>query len=114
MGWRPSRPTNRKTPKFRRFRRVRIILQWLRITTDLERRFKEHTQKDGKGAKYTRSRTVVSVAAAWETDSGRAEASKLEARLKKLRKDKKELLCKNPERLCDFYENGQEFSVVNL
>lgn len=87
---------------------------YIGITTDLERRFKEHTKKDGKGAKYTRSRTVISVAAAWETDGGRAAASRLEARLKKLKKDKKELLCENPERLCEFFENEQEFGVVSL
>lgn len=64
------------------------------ITTDLERRFSEHTKKDGTGAKYTRAKSVVSVACVWVTGSGRSDASKLEARLKKLTKEKKELLCK--------------------
>ena len=85
------------------------------ITTDLFRRFQEHTDKKNiKGAKYTHSRDVVSIAAAWQTESGRSEASKLEARLKKLTKEKKEILCEFPERLYDFYSGKQVFISVNL
>ena len=84
------------------------------ITTDLERRFKEHTKKDGKGAKYTRAKDVVSVACAWVTDSGRSDASKLEARLKKLPKEKKEILCKSPERLYEFYDGEEVFICVDV
>ena len=83
------------------------------ITTDLERRFGEHTKKDGKGAKYTRARNVVEIACAWVTDSGRSEASKLEAKLKKLSKDKKEILCKSPERLYEFYGGEEVFICVD-
>ena len=82
------------------------------ITTDVERRFKEHTDKENiKGAKYTHSRNVISVAAAWRTDEGRSEASKLEAFLKKLTKEKKEILCASPEKLCEYYEKAELFSV---
>ncbi|MBQ8807791.1 MAG: GIY-YIG nuclease family protein [Clostridia bacterium] len=85
------------------------------ITTDLYRRFKEHTDKaNTKGAKYTHSRKVISIAAAWQTQCGRGEASKLEARLKKLTKEKKELLCKSPQRLYDFYGGEQVFSVAEI
>ena len=82
------------------------------ITTDLERRFREHTNKDGKGAKYTRAKDVVAIACAWVTDSGRSEASKLEAKLKKLPKEKKELLCKAPERLYEYYKGEEVFICV--
>ena len=82
------------------------------ITTDVERRFKEHTDKENiKGAKYTHSRNVVSVAAVWQTEEGRSEASKLEAFLKKLTKEKKEILCENPEKLSDFYERADIFKT---
>ncbi len=83
------------------------------ITTDLERRFSEHTKKSGKGAKYTRAKEVVSVACAWVTGSGRSDASKLEARLKKLPKEKKELLCKTPERLYEFCNCEEVFICVD-
>ena len=71
------------------------------ITTDIARRLDEHTQKKIKGAKYTHSRTVLSVAAAWQTD-GRSGASRLEAFLKKLPKNKKEALVCSPENLKEF------------
>ncbi len=84
------------------------------ITTDLYRRFAEHTNKENpKGAKYTHSRKVISIAAAWQTEKGRGEASKLEASLKKLSKDKKEFLCKTPEKLYDFYKGDEVFIAVN-
>ena len=59
------------------------------ITTDIERRFSEHSNKDEKGAKYTKSHTVVKVEAVWESQN-RSEASKLEFALKKLTKQQKE------------------------
>ena len=68
------------------------------ITTDLARRFAEHM--GGKGAKYTAAHRPVRLEAAWEA-SGRAEASRLEHRLKALTKAEKERLIygKAPERL---------------
>ena len=66
------------------------------ITTDVERRFREHTTKDVKGAKYTKARMPVSIEAVWERE-GRSDASKLEAELKALTKAEKEKLIKeNP------------------
>ncbi len=75
------------------------------ITTDLQRRFREHTNKENsKGAKYTHAKEVISIAAAWQTEAGRSEALRLEARLKKLSKEKKETLCEFPEKLYEFYD----------
>lgn len=85
---------------------------YIGITTDVMRRFKEHTEKNGKGAKYTRSRSVTEIAAVWETDGGRAEASKLEAKLKKLKKDRKEYLCKNPEKVNELFEGMDIFRTA--
>ena len=61
------------------------------ITTDVERRFEEHKGKNKKGAKYTASRTVVSIEAVWEVPD-RSSALKLESQIKKLPKSKKEEL----------------------
>ena len=61
------------------------------ITTDLKRRFAEHSEKNGLGARYTRSHTAIKLEAAWESDS-RSLASKLEYRIKHLKKEKKERL----------------------
>ncbi len=63
------------------------------ITTDVERRFQEHAQKGGKGAKYTRTRDVKCVEAVWRC-ADRPLASKLEYRIKKLDKKKKEVFIK--------------------
>ncbi len=63
------------------------------ITTDLQRRFKEHSRQDksGKGARYTALRRPVGYAAAWSS-AGRAEASRLEWRIKKLTHAQKQAL----------------------
>ena len=61
------------------------------ITTDIDRRFSEHSEKDEKGAKYTKSHEVVKVEAVWES-TNRSQASKLEFALKKLTKQQKEVL----------------------
>jgi putative endonuclease len=53
------------------------------ITTDVNRRLNEHNS--GKGAKYTRTRLPVMIAAVSEAGS-RSEASKEEYRIKQLTK----------------------------
>ena len=62
------------------------------ITTDPERRLKEHTAgRDKGGAKYTTLKKPVGFAALWEAPD-RPAASKLEYRLKKLSHGKKQAL----------------------
>lgn len=64
------------------------------ITVDLERRMKEHFEKDKKCAKYTFRHTAKKLECAWQTQN-RALASKLEYAIKKLKKaDKEELIKK--------------------
>ena len=61
------------------------------ITTDVERRLHEHNYA-AKGAKYTRSRRPVKLAAMWPS-SDRSAALREEARIKSLtRKQKLELI----------------------
>ena len=65
------------------------------ITTDVERRFAEHSGDiPGKAAKYTESHKAVRLEAAWESEN-RETASRLEYYIKKLNKSKKELLITN-------------------
>ena len=72
------------------------------ITTDLERRLKEHKEKGEKTAKYTKTHTAEKFEIAWESES-RVLASKLEYNIKKkLEKKQKEALIKNPKLLESF------------
>lgn len=60
------------------------------ITTDLERRFKQHAS--GDGAKFFNGRTPVKIVYQ-EDDHNRSSASKREAEIRKLtRKDKERLI----------------------
>ncbi|SBW06392.1 conserved hypothetical protein [uncultured Eubacteriales bacterium] len=61
------------------------------ITTDLERRFSEHAGRGGRGARYTASHRPIRFEAAWAAP-GRAEASRLEYRIKELTRPEKERL----------------------
>ncbi|MBP3200416.1 MAG: GIY-YIG nuclease family protein [Lachnospiraceae bacterium] len=66
------------------------------ITTDYKRRLKEHKGEDGllKGAKFTKSHKPEKIVALWKTDN-RSDASKLETRIKKLKKSEKLELIKD-------------------
>ena len=72
------------------------------ITTDLERRLKEHFGKEGKGAKYTVSHTIKKVEKVWKAEN-RSLASKLEYSLKKLSKIEKESLIIDKCKIEDFF-----------
>lgn len=86
------------------------------ITTDLERRFKEHKEKGEKTAKYTLTHNAIKMEIAWESEN-RILASKLEFQLKKLTKKQKEELIQNSELLnkflgskiqCELYKKFKE------
>lgn len=61
------------------------------ITTDLKRRIAEHNGEGKLGSKYTRVRRPVKVVYR-KIFKGRGEASKEEARIKKLTREQKEAL----------------------
>jgi putative endonuclease len=65
------------------------------ITSDVERRFREHCE--GKGAKYTKTHPPLGVEAVWEAVN-KNDASRLEYRIKALTKDEKEDLILNGEK----------------
>lgn len=62
------------------------------IAKDLKKRMREHYDKSGKGAKYTRSRGITAIVMVWEAASY-SSAAKLEYAIKRLvRKDKLKLI----------------------
>ena len=76
------------------------------ITTNVERRMKEHFSKDKKCAKYTLTHSAKKLEAVWETND-RALASKLEYQIKHLEKKDKEKLIENLK-LVEVLENKIE------
>lgn len=66
----------------------------------MEKRYMCHTSKSPSAAKYTKSREVSGVEAIWET-LDKSHALRLECRIKRLAKPKKEELIKNPQNLPD-------------
>ncbi|HVJ50394.1 GIY-YIG nuclease family protein [Desulfitobacterium sp.] len=82
-------------------------------TTDLNRRLHEHNE--GKGAKYTRSRSPVALMQAWQVATW-SQALRLEAGLKKCSRMFKEELIRDPQMIKKWAEQtGYEFliEVVN-
>lgn len=69
-------------------------------TTDVERRINEHSKRDKKGAKYTKSHKLKSVEMIWECES-KSVAMSLEYFFKALKKAQKEDIIKNPEIIFD-------------
>ena len=65
------------------------------IAKDLSRRLREHLGKGKRGAKFTRSQKIVSLAALW-TAPDRSTAQKLESAIKSLSKKEKERLVASP------------------
>ena len=63
------------------------------VTTNIERRFREHKERGKVGARYTRAKIPLSVVYV-EGCASRSEAQKREAQIKKLNKNEKELLIK--------------------
>jgi putative endonuclease len=61
------------------------------ITTDLERRLREHNAGRSVGARYTRARRPVTLVHA-ETVASRAEAARREAAIKRLDRQSKQAL----------------------
>ena len=83
------------------------------ITTDVKRRLKEHQGKLSGGAKYTKGRMPTKVEVVWQSDN-RSLASKLEYRIKKLSKQDKEILIKDPQRMAQLLEEHIEIQLYKL
>lgn len=84
------------------------------ITTDVKRRFEEHKNKEGKGAKYTASHQPKKIESIWKTEDKKM-ASKLEYHIKKsLTKTQKEELIKknNLEELLGDKLDSSNYSLI--
>ncbi len=79
------------------------------ITTDVERRFKEHCEGGEKGAKYTRAHKPLGVEAVWAAET-KSDASRLEYRIKKLKKEEKENIISKSE--ADFILDLEDETVI--
>jgi putative endonuclease len=77
------------------------------IAKDLGQRMREHYYKKKPGAKYTKSRQIQSLEMVWETDSW-SHAAKLEIRIKRLTKRKKEELIRDPGNVQTFFPGELE------
>ena len=77
------------------------------ITTDVQRRFEEHSKQSGKGAKFTRSHKAESVEAVWSA-TDRSLASKLEYRIKSLKRAQKLSLISDNSNFSRFFGDEAE------
>ena len=73
------------------------------ITTDIERRLKEHKNKHVKGAKFTRSCETLELVYLCEIGD-QSPALKVEAKIKRLKKDKKEIIVQSAMKKPDLYD----------
>jgi putative endonuclease len=80
------------------------------FTTDIKRRFKEHTEKNKPYGKYTRAHTALRIEAVWSSES-KKEACRLEYYIKRLKKENKELLIKEPHRLQEMFDGKLDCSA---
>lgn len=86
------------------------------ITTDLQRRMKEHLERNEKCAKYTLSHHAKEMEIAWKT-SDRIKASKLEYYIKTLSKIQKEKVIGDFKKLKYFLADKidyKEYKHINL
>ena len=81
------------------------------ITTDVVRRFSEHCDDKIKGAKYTKSRKPVKIEEVWQTPD-KITASRVEYRIKKLTKAKKERLVSGEVTLDILIDDTAEMDIT--
>ncbi|MCR5417506.1 MAG: GIY-YIG nuclease family protein [Lachnospiraceae bacterium] len=79
------------------------------ITTDVMRRYEEHVS--GKGARYTRAHKPLHIAAVFRVEDLKI-AARFEYAIKHLKKEEKELLLREPERLPDLVPKLSECKAV--
>jgi len=83
------------------------------FTTDVARRLEEHQQGSLK-CKYTRaeSRRPVILESAWAVEGPRGQALRIEAFIKKLKRDEKLNLIQSPDQLSKWYQMKKETIIV--
>ncbi|WP_300345071.1 GIY-YIG nuclease family protein [Fusobacterium sp.] len=81
------------------------------ITTDIERRYKEH--REGKGAKYTRIRKPKEICCFFQLEN-RSSAGRLECFIKKLSKKEKEFLIFDEKNKKNFLELAEKELKIKI
>ena len=84
------------------------------MAKELSKRMKEHAERGGACARYTRAHPIEALAAAWQTDT-RSNALRLEALIKTLTKQQKLALIAQPELLADIFGEklkGAQYSAL--
>jgi putative endonuclease len=82
------------------------------IAMDVERRFHEHQETNGKGAKYLRGKGPLLLVLKMPVGA-RSLALKTEMKIKKLKKAQKEKLIKSPRRLKEIIQKLELISPAN-
>ena len=82
------------------------------IASNINKRMKEHFEKDKKCAKYTQSHDAERLEAVWESGN-RVLASKLEYRIKTLNKSQKEKLILNQNLLKELFKDKLDIDEYN-
>ncbi len=77
------------------------------IAKDIKKRLSQHASKAKPSAKYTKSHKVTRLEMLWETENY-ADAAKLEYRIKRLTREKKLELLKNPAAVSEFFPELSE------
>ena len=80
------------------------------ITTDIQRRLKEHFEKGPECAKYTFTHTAIRLEQLWKAPT-RKDASQLEYRIKTLKKNQKESLAANTATLAELFGDKLESGI---
>lgn len=83
------------------------------ITTDPQRRLREHQEHTTSYSKYTASHTPVTMERIWQVVD-RSLASRLEYRIKTLPKAKKEALIRDPNLLSVYFETVLDSSAYTV
>ena len=85
------------------------------ITVNIERRMKEHFDKDKKCAKYTATHQAKRLEAVWKTEN-KSLATKLEFQIKKLKKIQKEeiIVSKNLEKYLGKKVTVEKYTYQNF
>jgi len=66
-------------------------------TNDIKKRYADHVS--GKASKFTRSFKPVRIAACWKLYGNKGDALKVEAMIKRMKRDAKEILIQSPGKL---------------
>ena len=81
------------------------------FTKDIKSRIHAHYHQLKTAAKYTKSHKVCGISALWKTES-ETGARKLEALIKRLKKEQKLALINSPEQVHEFFPQLSEFDFA--